>query len=175
MRPNTASGMLRSFVDRIERVSEERDDLGADLSEIYKEAKSAGFDKKALRNVVRARKMDPGARQEQDHLFAVYWGALHGDDSLDPETGEIDDEQDLTPEGARAAGEITTEETAPPPAAGESPAPTPEPADQSARGESVVSLEPGASNGPLSPEQPAPGSDDFDAEDVPPFLRREDQ
>ena len=67
---------LRSFVERIERLEEDRSNLTADIREVMSEAKSAGFDAKALRQVVRLRKLDPDERQEQEHLLEVYRRAL---------------------------------------------------------------------------------------------------
>mgnify|MGYP002633391297 FL=1 len=67
---------LRSFVERIERLEEDRSNLTADIREVISEAKSAGFDAKALRQVVRLRKLDPDERQEQEHLLEVYRRAL---------------------------------------------------------------------------------------------------
>jgi uncharacterized protein (UPF0335 family) len=72
---------LRSFVDRIERMEEERAALTADIREIYSEAKGTGFDTKILRLVIRCRKLDKSDFQEQQSIFDLYWGALHGDGS----------------------------------------------------------------------------------------------
>jgi len=71
-----AADRLRSFVERIERLEEERTALGADIREVYSEAKSAGFDTKILRQVVRLRKMDTSDRQEQEELLTIYKEAL---------------------------------------------------------------------------------------------------
>ena len=71
-----AADRLRSFVERIERLEEERTALGADIREFYSEAKSVGFDTKILRQVVRLRKMDNADRQEQEELLTIYKEAL---------------------------------------------------------------------------------------------------
>lgn len=71
-----AVGQLRAFVERIERLEEEKAALGADIREIYSEAKGQGFDTKVMRQVVRLRKMDRDARLEQDALLELYLGAL---------------------------------------------------------------------------------------------------
>ena len=71
-----AADRLRSFVERIERLEEERTALGADIREVYSEAKSVGFDTKILRQVVRLRKMDTNDRQEQEELLTIYKEAL---------------------------------------------------------------------------------------------------
>ena len=67
---------LKSFVERIERLHEERTNLGADISDVFKEAKGVGFDVKALRKVLQLRRMDPTDRQEHESLVELYMGAL---------------------------------------------------------------------------------------------------
>jgi uncharacterized protein (UPF0335 family) len=67
---------LKSFIERIERLEEEKKALAADIKEIYAEAKSAGFDTKIIRQVVRIRKMDKADRQEQEALLEVYLDAI---------------------------------------------------------------------------------------------------
>lgn len=71
-----AADRLRSLVDRIERLQEERKALSHDIADIYREAKSAGFDVPALRVVVRARAQDAAEREEQETLVDVYMRAL---------------------------------------------------------------------------------------------------
>ena len=63
---------LRSFVDRIERLEEEKAALTADVREVYSEAKGVGFDVRTLRQVVKLRKMDQAERREQEELLALY-------------------------------------------------------------------------------------------------------
>ena len=63
-------------MERIERLEEERAALTADIREIYAEAKSMGFDVKALRSVVRLRKQDDTERREQEAVLEVYLHAL---------------------------------------------------------------------------------------------------
>ena len=67
---------LRSFIERIERLEEEKAALAADVREVYAEAKSTGFDVKIMRQVIRLRKMDRDDRQEQEHLLDLYKQAL---------------------------------------------------------------------------------------------------
>jgi uncharacterized protein (UPF0335 family) len=67
---------LKSFIERIERLEDEKKALGADIKEIYSEAKSGGFDVKIMRQVVRIRKMDKSERQEQEALLQVYLDAV---------------------------------------------------------------------------------------------------
>jgi uncharacterized protein (UPF0335 family) len=71
-----AADRLRSFVERIERLEEDRANLNADIREVVAEAKSAGFDARAIRQIVRLRKLEPSERQEQEHLLEVYRRAL---------------------------------------------------------------------------------------------------
>lgn len=71
------SGMtLLSFVERIERLTEEKDTLGADIREVFDEAKGTGFDAKVLRKVIALRKMDAGERQEMEALLELYMETL---------------------------------------------------------------------------------------------------
>lgn len=67
---------LRSIVERIERLTEERKALGSDIKDIYQEAKSVGFDVKALRQIVRMRTWEPAALEEHETLIDVYRRAL---------------------------------------------------------------------------------------------------
>jgi uncharacterized protein (UPF0335 family) len=73
---NIAADRLRSLVDRIERLEEERKALAGDIKDIYVEAKSAGFDVKVLRQLIRIRKQEPADVEEQETLLDVYRRAL---------------------------------------------------------------------------------------------------
>ncbi|MDE8346656.1 MAG: DUF2312 domain-containing protein [Acidocella sp.] len=73
---NVAGDRLRSLVDRIERLEEERKALGSDIKDIYAEAKSAGFDVKVLRQLIRIRKQEPAEIEEQETLLDVYRRAI---------------------------------------------------------------------------------------------------
>ncbi len=73
---NLAGERLRSIVDRIERLEEERKALGSDIKDIYAEAKSAGFDVKVLRQLIRIRKQEPAEIEEQETLLDVYRRAI---------------------------------------------------------------------------------------------------
>ncbi len=79
-RPMAKSGFakehLKSLVERIERLEEEKAALSADIREVYSEAKSQGFDTKIMRKVVTLRKLDTADRQEQDALLELYLSAL---------------------------------------------------------------------------------------------------
>jgi len=71
-----AADRLRSFIERIERLEEEKAGLTADIREVYAEAKGTGFDGKVMRQIVRLRKMDSADRQEQEALLDVYRRAI---------------------------------------------------------------------------------------------------
>ena len=67
---------LQSFVERIERLEEEKKALSDDIREIYSEAKGTGFDVKILRQIIRLRKMDASDRNEMEEVLEVYKRAL---------------------------------------------------------------------------------------------------
>ena len=71
-----AADRLRSLIERIERLEEERKALGSDIKDIYAEAKSAGFDVKVLRKLIGLRKVEAREREEMDGLLDVYMKAL---------------------------------------------------------------------------------------------------
>ncbi len=71
-----AGERLRSFIERIERLEEEKAALAADVREVYAEAKATGFDVKIMRQVIRLRKMDRHDREEQEHLLDLYKRAI---------------------------------------------------------------------------------------------------
>ena len=71
-----AADQLRSLIERIERLEEEKAALGGDIRDIYAEAKGHGFDTKIMRQIVRLRKMDKADRQEQETLLDLYKQAL---------------------------------------------------------------------------------------------------
>jgi uncharacterized protein (UPF0335 family) len=71
-----AADQLRSLVERIEKLEEEKNALGADIRDVYAQAKGSGFDLKVMRQVVRLRKMNSADRQEQETLLDIYKRAL---------------------------------------------------------------------------------------------------
>ncbi|HET6184748.1 MAG TPA: DUF2312 domain-containing protein [Acetobacteraceae bacterium] len=71
-----AADRLRSLVERIERLEEERKALAGDIKDIYAEAKSAGFDVKVMRQLIRIRRQEPAEVEEQESLLDVYRRAL---------------------------------------------------------------------------------------------------
>ena len=74
----TAQGRLKSFVERIERLEEDKAAVANDLKEVYAESKGEGFDTKILRKVVRLRKQDKVKRQEEEALVDLYLSAIGG-------------------------------------------------------------------------------------------------
>ena len=71
-----AAGQLRSLIERIERLEEEKTALTSDIREVYAEAKGHGFDTKIMRQVVRMRRLDKADRQEQEAVLDLYLAAL---------------------------------------------------------------------------------------------------
>jgi uncharacterized protein (UPF0335 family) len=71
-----AQGQLRSLVERIERLEEEKKAIAGDIKEVYAEAKGNGFDTKVLRKVIALRKKDQAERQEEEAMLDVYLAAL---------------------------------------------------------------------------------------------------
>ena len=74
----TAQGKLKSLVERIERLEEDRAAVASDLKEVYAEAKGEGFDVKIIRKVVRLRKADAAKRSEEEALIELYITAIGG-------------------------------------------------------------------------------------------------
>lgn len=131
-----AKDVLKSFVNRIERLNEEREALSSDIREVFAEAKGSGFDTKILRQVIAKRKLDKADYQEQEAMFDLYWSAVGFDSTPlarsaprgpksaksgdggtvlaphDPETGEIHDQQNapsLSNRDVSAGGEPSSE------------------------------------------------------------------
>ncbi|MDR0741584.1 MAG: DUF2312 domain-containing protein [Rickettsiales bacterium] len=67
---------LTTIIERIEKLNEDTANIAADIKEIFAEAKSAGFDPKYIRQMIRLRKMDPDEIDEQDELVKMYRSAL---------------------------------------------------------------------------------------------------
>jgi uncharacterized protein (UPF0335 family) len=67
---------LKAFIERVERLEEEKKAIGSDIRDVYSEAKANGFDVKALRTIVRLRKQDIEERKEQEAILATYMHAL---------------------------------------------------------------------------------------------------
>ena len=73
---SVAQDQLRAFIERIERMEEEKRAIADDIKEIYAEAKGNGFDTKVLRQVIRIRKQDHSERMEQEAILELYMAAL---------------------------------------------------------------------------------------------------
>jgi uncharacterized protein (UPF0335 family) len=71
-----AAGQLKSFIERIERLEEEKKGIADDIRDVYAEAKGQGFDAKVMRQVIRLRKKDTAERQEEEALLDLYMHAL---------------------------------------------------------------------------------------------------
>jgi uncharacterized protein (UPF0335 family) len=73
---NVAADQLRLFIERIERLEEEKKGIADDVKDVYAEAKANGYDTKTMRSIVRLRKMEKHARDEADALLETYRNAL---------------------------------------------------------------------------------------------------
>ena len=71
-----AAGQLRAFVERIERLEEDKKAIADDIKDVYAEAKGTGFDIKALRTIGRLRKKDQAEREEEESILDLYKAAL---------------------------------------------------------------------------------------------------
>ena len=77
---------LRSYIERIERLEEEKAALAIDVREVFAEAKANGFDTKTMRQVIKLRKMDSNERDEREHMLELYQrvlGMLPDDGSME--------------------------------------------------------------------------------------------
>ena len=123
---NIASARLKSIIERIERLEEEKRDLSAGIREIYAEAKGSGYDPKVIRILIRRRRMTESERAEQDALVDIYTAELGmlGDTPLgmaairrlsrppQPEDDDSDDSLGLPEAGSGAIPSISPEEVA---------------------------------------------------------------
>jgi uncharacterized protein (UPF0335 family) len=73
-----AQGRLKSFIERIERLEEDKAAIADDLKEVFAEAKGEGFDTKIMRKVVRLRKQDKAKRLEEEAILDLYLSAIGG-------------------------------------------------------------------------------------------------
>ncbi len=73
---DSAKDRLRAFIERIERLEEEKAALAADIREVFAEAKGVGYDTKAMRAILKIRKQDDHERMEQESLITTYMHAL---------------------------------------------------------------------------------------------------
>ena len=73
---NVSAEQLRLFIERIERLEEEKQGIADDVKDVYAEAKGTGYDTKTMRAIIRLRKMEKDARMEQEALLETYKAAL---------------------------------------------------------------------------------------------------
>lgn len=78
---------LRQFIERVERLEEEKAAIATDIRDVFAEARTQGFDVKVIRQVLKLRKMKSTDRQEQEHLLAVY---LHAIEQSNPDAEELE-------------------------------------------------------------------------------------
>ena len=71
-----AAGQLKAFIERIERLEEEKQTIADDIKDVYAEMKGTGFDTKAVRTIIRLRKKDANERQEEEAILDLYKAAL---------------------------------------------------------------------------------------------------
>lgn len=71
-----AAGQLRAFIERIERLEEEKKTIGDDIKEVFAEAKGTGFDTTIMRQLIKLRGMDQAERQERENVLDLYKAAL---------------------------------------------------------------------------------------------------
>ena len=84
-----AGDRLRTLIERIERLEEEKETISVDVREVYAEAKATGFDPKVMRQIVRLRKMESDDRKEQEALLEIYKEALGVEVPATPEPVDI--------------------------------------------------------------------------------------
>lgn len=80
---NITAAQLRSYIERVERLEEEKAEISAQVREVFAEAKANGFDTKVMRQVIKLRSIDPQDRAEQESLLDLYLRAL----GMAPEVG----------------------------------------------------------------------------------------
>jgi uncharacterized protein (UPF0335 family) len=74
--PDSTQVRLKSFIERVERLEEEKKGIADDIKDVYAEAKGTGFDVKIMRKVISLRKMAADDRREQEELIETYMAAL---------------------------------------------------------------------------------------------------
>ena len=73
---NSSGERLKSFVQRAERLNVDKENIAEDMKELFSEAKSSGFDVRAIKEVIKIRKMDKNVRQERDEMVRIYLDAV---------------------------------------------------------------------------------------------------
>jgi uncharacterized protein (UPF0335 family) len=85
---NIPSDVLKQYIERIERLEEEKAEVASNIREIFAEAKADGFDAKVMRQVIRARKLKPQERDEEETMLIIYKRAL----GMLPELDEVEED-----------------------------------------------------------------------------------
>ena len=88
-----AADQLRSIIERIERLEEDKKAIADDIKEVVGEARSNGYDVKALRTILKIRKMDKADRQEQEYMVDLYLHALGMLEEAAPSEAELEDKE----------------------------------------------------------------------------------
>ena len=73
---NVAAAELRQFIERIERLEEEKSSISDDIKDVFREAKGRGYDTKAMKTIIRLRKKDANERMEEESILQTYMAAL---------------------------------------------------------------------------------------------------
>ena len=73
---NVAADQLRGYIERIERLEEEKAGIASDIKDVFAESKGNGFDSVAMRQVLKLRKMEAAERDEREHMLDIYLMAL---------------------------------------------------------------------------------------------------
>lgn len=71
-----AAGQLRAFIERVERLEEEKKTIGDDIKDVFAEMKGTGFDTKAVRTIIKLRKQDRAEREEAEAILDMYMNAI---------------------------------------------------------------------------------------------------
>ena len=71
-----AAGQLRAFIERVERLEEEKKTIADDIKDVFAEMKGTGFDTKTVRKIIKLRKQDQAERQEEESILDLYMAAL---------------------------------------------------------------------------------------------------
>jgi uncharacterized protein (UPF0335 family) len=74
--PGTARTQLKAFIERVERLEEDRKEISFDIKEVYQEMKGNGFDVKAVKAIIRLRKIDVNERKESEAILETYMNAI---------------------------------------------------------------------------------------------------
>ena len=88
---------LKSYIERIENLTEDKEDIGADIRDVFKEAKANGFDNKAMRKVLKLRRMKANERMEEEYMEDLYKRAMGLSQDYDNLGNDDEPETPITP------------------------------------------------------------------------------